>query len=372
MSKIDLQSVTTLTNETSFLSTTNENSATIETASDNFLSLDGTSPNSMEANLDMNSYRIINLPEPVLSNDPVRLQDMVTYSGGGTIAAFPTTSSGLASAITDETGTGALVFGTSPTLASPTVTGTVAGAATYSTPILTSATVTTKISPTTDDGAPLGDTTHQFSDLFLASGAVVNFNAGDVTLTHSANTLAHAGASSGYTFDAVVKPSANDAAALGASGTAFSDLFLASGGVIDFNAGDVTVTHASNSLALAGAASGYTFDNPFGYAVGAGGSVTQATSKATTVVLNKPNGEIVMNGAALAAATAVSFTFTNSTVGAQDLIFINHATTGSVGSYTTVGWCQAGQANIAVRNNTAGSLSEAIVLRYTIIKGSVT
>lgn len=115
MSKINLTDATTLTNETSFVSALNTNFATIETASDNFLSLDGTSPNSMAANLDMNSYRIINLPEPVLSNDPVRLQDMVTFTGGGTIAAFPTTSAGLAAAITDETGTGSLVFGTSPT-----------------------------------------------------------------------------------------------------------------------------------------------------------------------------------------------------------------------------------------------------------------
>lgn len=50
------------------------------------------------------------------------------------VAAFLATpsSANLASAITDETGSGALVFGTSPTIASPTISGTVAGAHTYS------------------------------------------------------------------------------------------------------------------------------------------------------------------------------------------------------------------------------------------------
>lgn len=43
--------------------------------------------------------------------------------------------------------------------------------------------------PTTSDGLALGSGTKMFSDLFLASGAVINFNAGDVTITHSADTL---------------------------------------------------------------------------------------------------------------------------------------------------------------------------------------
>lgn len=43
--------------------------------------------------------------------------------------------------------------------------------------------------PDADDGAYLGSATKSFSDLFLASGGVINWNNGDVTLTHSANTL---------------------------------------------------------------------------------------------------------------------------------------------------------------------------------------
>lgn len=46
-----------------------------------------------------------------------------------------------------------------------------------------------KIYPSTDDGAALGDTTHHFSDLFLATGAVLNFNNGNVAVTHSSGVL---------------------------------------------------------------------------------------------------------------------------------------------------------------------------------------
>lgn len=58
---------------------------------------------------------------------------------------------------------------------------------------LTSPNITTSILPTTDDGAAIGSTTFKFSDLFLASGSVINFNNGDITLTHAADTLTLAG-----------------------------------------------------------------------------------------------------------------------------------------------------------------------------------
>lgn len=47
--------------------------------------------------------------------------------------------------------------------------------------------------PGSDDGTSLGTSSLKWSDLFLASGSVINFNSGDVTLTHSADTLTVAG-----------------------------------------------------------------------------------------------------------------------------------------------------------------------------------
>ena len=49
-----------------------------------------------------------------------------------------------------------------------------------------------------------------------------------------------------------VIPGADDGGGLGISGTAWADVFLASGSVINLNAGDVTLTHASNTLTMAG------------------------------------------------------------------------------------------------------------------------
>jgi hypothetical protein len=74
------------------------------------------------------------------------------------------------------------------------------GSETLTNKVLTSPTITTGIAPTSNDGAALGTTSLQFSDVFLASGAVINFNNGDVTITHASNLLSYAGGQ--FTFGA--------------------------------------------------------------------------------------------------------------------------------------------------------------------------
>jgi len=105
-----------------------------------------------------------------------------------------------------------------------------------------------------------------------------------------------------------------------------------------------------------------------GYITGEGGTVTQATSKATAVTLNKKCGQITMHNASLAADTTVSFTLTNSTIAATDLLVLNHVNGGTAGSYLLNAQAAAGSASINVRNITAGSLSEAIVIGFAVIK----
>jgi hypothetical protein len=79
MSKITLNNLVNLTNQTTAVNTINGNNATIQTAFDNTLSRDGTSPNQMGANLDMNSNRIINLPVPVNDTEPLRKGDLTDF-----------------------------------------------------------------------------------------------------------------------------------------------------------------------------------------------------------------------------------------------------------------------------------------------------
>lgn len=59
----------------------------------------------------------------------------------------------------------------------------------------------TALSPATSDGLALGTTALMWSDAFLASGAVLNFNNGDVTVTHSADLLTMTGGKLSVTYN---------------------------------------------------------------------------------------------------------------------------------------------------------------------------
>lgn len=119
---------------------------------------------------------------------------------------------------------------------------------------------------------------------------------------------------------------------------------------------------ATTFIRSSGATSG------IGYSTGSGGTVTQATSKATGVTLNKVTGKITMNGAALAAGAIVSFVLTDSAIEAEDQLNCTHHATGTFGAYVINSRCALGSATIDVTNISAGSLSEAIVIKYNLFK----
>lgn len=73
----------------------NQNFSNLQTAFDNTLSRDGTGPNQMGSNLDMNSNRVINLPAPGASTDAARWIDVTnSLSTTGFTLPNPTSNDG--------------------------------------------------------------------------------------------------------------------------------------------------------------------------------------------------------------------------------------------------------------------------------------
>jgi hypothetical protein len=175
------------------------------------------------------------------------------------------TSANLRAAMTDETGTGVLVFATSPTLTTPTITN-----------------------PTVSTGT--------------------------------------------FTSPALVTP------AIGvATGTSLA------------------ATGAITSSGTAGV----------GYATGAGGVVTQGTSRTTGVTLNKTTGAITLFSAA-GTTTATTFAVTNSTVEATDVIILNQKS-GTDLYDLMVTAVAAGSFNLTFRT-TGGTTTETPVFNFAVIK----
>jgi hypothetical protein len=148
--------------------------------------------------------------------------------------------------------------------------------------------------------------------------------------------------------------------------------------------GTVTgVTVASNALVITGSpitTSGtITVDLPsnitatgsvlattgIGYATGAGGTVTQATSRTTGVTINKTSGSITLVSAA-GSATYASFTVTNSTVAATDVVVISQKS-GTDKYEAWISNVQAGSFQVTFADMT-GTTTEQPVFNFAVIK----
>ena len=102
-----------------------------------------------------------------------------------------------------------------------------------------------------------------------------------------------------------------------------------------------------------------------------GGTVTQATSKSTGATLSTNSGQITMDDANLADDTEISFVVTNTNVAATDVIIANHGSAGTMGAYvvqaSNIG---SGTFEISIKNVSGGTLGEAIVINFVVIKGA--
>ncbi len=320
-----------------------------------------------------------------------------------------TTSAALAGKISDETGTGSLVFANTPTLVTP-----VLGVATATsinkvaiTAPATSATLTLA------DGSTLV-TSGAFSATFtFTAGTTVTFPttgtlygtaAGSITSAQLRSSLTDETGSGSAVFatsPTLVTPVLG--AATGTSlvlsgaltspniGTAASTAFVGGtivlSGAASIACGDIAASAMTltSTLTVSGAISGLGVSSTagvtsssatagIGYTTGAGGTVTQLTNRTTGVTLNKITGQITTNNASLAAEASADFVVTNSACALADVpVLAIQSGSNSGGTIVSVIGVAAGSFTIRVHNgNAAAGTAEtgAIVINYVILKGA--
>jgi len=131
----------------------------------------------------------------------------------------------------------------------------------------------------------------------------------------------------------------------------------------DFNMLGGSVTLSGSGSALVNGTGG------FGYGTGSGGAVTQATGRTTGVTLNKTNGAITLVSAAGSTAWQ-SFTVTNSTVAATDVILVSQKS-GADLYQIFVTAVAAGSFRVTFAT-TGGTTTEQPVFNFAVIKAVTT
>lgn len=141
-------------------------------------------------------------------------------------------------------------------------------------------------------------------------------------------------------------------------------------GNIGAAAGIFTANVTAGNILSSGAITSNSATAGVGYRTGAGGAVTQLTDKSTAVTLNTITGEITMSGVQLSGDATVSFTLNNSSIANTDVIILNQVSDANIGFYSFNGKCNSGNAVVSVHNITNTNRSDAIVIRYAVIKAA--
>lgn len=141
----------------------------------------------------------------------------------------------------------------------------------------------------------------------------------------------------------------------------------------DINGGTVDATTVGATTPAAVTGTNVKATAELGYTTGAGGTVTQLTSKSTGVTLDKLVGQIVTHDESMGNNTSVSFTVSNSLVGANDVVVIHRASGGTGGGvyHVFVDAVAAGSFVVHLHNDHGGTLAEAVTLNFAVIKGVV-
>ena len=134
------------------------------------------------------------------------------------------------------------------------------------------------------------------------------------------------------------------------------------GGTVTLPAGTSLTTPVigvatGTSLALSGLLTSSSPTAGIGYATGAGGTVTQITSRTTGVTLSKLSGTITTDTTSLAAEAFATFTVTNTTVAIGDVVnvAIRSGTNSGGATLVFVSTVAAGSFQITVQNNNAAA-----------------
>jgi hypothetical protein len=140
---------------------------------------------------------------------------------------------------------------------------------------------------------------------------------------------------------------------------------LAATGAVTAASAAVTGAVTAASVAATGAVTSSSGMAGVGYATGAGGTVTQATSRTTAVTIDKTCGSITMFSAA-GSLTAATFTVNNSTVAINDVVILNQRS-GTNPYEFVVTAVAAGSFNINFRS-IVGTATDAPVINFAVIK----
>ena len=178
------------------------------------------------------------------------------------------------------------------------------------------------------------------------------------------------GSTPGYEYHYPQASAAGAVSSLGVGGYEFSGLYLQAGGFINFGNSSTAAQLYNTGYSLVMLA------GSFGYGPGTGGTVSQSGSKSSGVSLDKQSGSITTHNQTLSAANNAgdnaSFKLTNAYIEATDTLILNHVSGGTLGAYVLNARCAAGSANVNIRNMTSSALSDALVIKYSLLKGSST
>ena len=207
-----------------------------------------------------------------------------------------------------------------------------------------------------------------------ASDARTNLGLGTIATQNANNVSITGGSISGVTF------TGSFTGLTLVESTTLTGLTTTNGGNLRLNGNTLSSTNTNGNINLTPNGTGQVLTTaPLGYGTGAGGTVTQLTSRTTGVTLDKISGEIVLFAGSLGGHDADEFTLTNSFIGANDVIMlcIKSGANAATRKYYQVHAVavSAGACVISVGNIDNATIptvgTESPVIQFVVLKGAV-